>query len=236
MTDDEILAIVDRRLGRVEPMVPPLALAGVQPSPAAPVVRGPLRPIPGAPVAILMLVIVAFLVVAVFQRPVVDLGAAPGNSAIASASQPGGTPSPAPSASPPPSASLEIVRGEGSGEFLMFRRLGWVGMCLMGADALVVAIDPTLIDRAAEAAGVEEGWVDVGEFGRFWIGTDVERAAAGIGASMLVIGDQGDPWIFLGGAARRFVANETPAGRTYWRAMGAIRPCDSPGKPSAENR
>lgn len=234
MTDDEILAIVGRRLGRVEPMVPPPALAGVQPSVGVPIGRGRPRPIGGPPVAILMLVIVAVLAVAVVQRPV-GHGAAPGNSPIASASPPGET-SPVPSATASISAGLEIVRGEGSGEMLILRRMGWIGICLMGSDALSVAIDPALIDRAAEAAGVEEGWVDVGEFGRFWIGRDVERAAAGIGASKLAIGDQGDPWILLGGTARRLVAFETPAGRTYWRLLGTTRPCDAPEKPGAGSR
>jgi hypothetical protein len=104
----------------------------------------------------------------------------------------------------------------------------------MGADVLSVAIDPALIDRAAEKGGIEEGWVVVGDFGRFWIGPDPERAAAGVGASLLVIGEQGDPWVLLDGAAQRLLATATPAGRTYWRAIDAVRPCaTSSGSPLA---
>ena len=155
------------------------------------------------------------------------MSVAPSESTTVSATPPAATPSRSPSARPPISADLEIVRGEGYGEVLILKRMGWVSVCMVRVfrDGFELNVDPASIDKTAEATGTEEGWIVVGESRRFWIGTDVERAAAGIGASMHVIGDQGDPWVLVDGAASRLLALHTPAGRTYWRTPDETRPC-----------
>jgi hypothetical protein len=240
MTDDEIIEAVDRRFAEVEDRLPPRALGsagGVDP------VR---RERVAARIASEMqvrLAMVAIVVVALVGFSVLGRlgGQAP---SVAERSPDTLTQSPtataAPSTNPRSSASapyetsfvdgLEVLRGESDASELISIRLGWsgIGRCFMTADILRQTPDFAAIDAAAEAADLDEGWLDMPGKGRVLIGPSLERSALTIGATILAIGGRGDTAIFLNDAVHDFGGSRTPAGRTVWMTNGTTKPIECP--------
>lgn len=229
MTDDEILETLDRRLAGVETRLPPTRVA-----PAADLVAvrtrlgGSLRP--GAP-ALLVLAVVTAVAVGVGSRLSGGVGGEaspsvvdPSAVAVASDVPPSSTtssPSPTPFSSPAPSAAdLEVIRDvKFDGMHVLTQRMGW-GPCLMSSESARVLADGRAIDRAIDDAGIEQGFVEVAETWRLWIGSTPESAARAHGSPILVIGRTGS-WIVvdddaLGLIGRELIRIDTPKGRTAW--------------------
>lgn len=235
MTDDEILALIERRMAEVEDRLPPRELdlvGGVRP------VRR--RPVTGRLGGGASIGLAAFAAVAVIAVGLVGVGVVGriGGATPGTAQGSAGAPSPSlpstPSATPPYETSfvdgLEVLRGEWDAQELISLRLGWssVGRCMVATDVLTRGPDLRAIDAAAVAAGIDEGWLNLPGSGRVFIGPSVQRAAIALGAPILAFGGRGDTAIFLDGAARGFGGLQTPAGRTAWLTRGMTRPTECP--------
>lgn len=238
MNDDEIQVAIDRRLAEVETRLPPRTL---DPRASTPLVGG--RPI-GSPLGggawpgLLVVAVVAVVaVVGVVGRPGgVTPGAVDGSpSAPASSSSPSALPvaTQRPTATPPYEASfvgdLEVLRGTMDASELISIRLGWsvVGSCFRVADVLIRGPDGIAIDAAAEAAGIEEGWLDVPGTGRVYIGPSAERAALALRATILAYGGRGDTAILREDTIIEVVGWPTVGGNTVWLTLDSTRriPC-----------
>jgi hypothetical protein len=238
MTDDEIQATIDRRLDEVEGRLPPPAM-----DPAA-----SSRPVGGRPIAGRLgggawpgLLVVAVAAVVIGLGVVGRRGGAPPGVAEGSASAPASSLSPsAPpvatqraAATPPYETSfvdgLEILRGKMDASELISIRLGWsvVGACFRVADVLIRGPDGIAIDAAAEAAGIEEGWLDAPGTGRVYIGPSAERAALALGATILAFGGRGGTAILREDTIIEVVGWPTVGGNTVWLTMDRTRriPC-----------
>ncbi len=238
MTDDEIQATIDRRLGEVEARLPPRTLDPATSS----------RPMGGRPIAgrlgggawpgVLVVAMVAVVMgLSVVGRPG---GATPG-VAEGSASAPASSMSPSappvatqrPTPTPPYETSfvdgLEVLRGEMDASELISIRLGWlvVGACFRVADVLIRGPDGIAIDAAAEAAGIDEGWLDVPGTGRVYIGPSAERAAIALGSTILAFGSRGETAILREDTIIEVVGWPTDGGNTVWLTMDRTRrvPC-----------
>jgi hypothetical protein len=238
MTDDEIQATIDRRLDEVEARLPPRTLDPATSS----------RPMGGRPIAVRVgggawpgLQVVAVMAVVIGLGVVGRRGGAPPGVAEGSASAPASSLSPSappvatqrPTATPPYETSfvdgLEVLRGEMGASELISIRLGWsvVGACFRVADVLRRGPDGIAIDAAAEAAGIDEGWLDVPGTGRVYIGPSTNRAALALGATILAYGGRGDTAVLLRDAAVELVGWPTIGGNTVWLTMDSTRrvPC-----------
>ena len=233
MTDDEIQATIDRRLGEVEARLPPRTLDP----------QASTRPVGGRPIAdrrgggtwpgLLVVAVVAIVAVVagvgVMGRPGgVTPGVVDGSpSAPASTSSPSASPvaTDRPMATPSYQTSLvgglEVLRGQMDASELISIRLGWsvVGACFMTADVLTRGPDGIAIDAAAKAAGIEEGWLDVSGTGRVYIGPSTERAAMALGATLLAYGAGGTIAILHEDTIVELVGWPTIGGNIVWMTL-----------------
>jgi hypothetical protein len=224
MTDDEILAAIDRRFAEVEGRLPPWTLEPI-PIERPLIERTRARRTWGNSLAGVLgvaIVAVAVVALAIAGGPEDDPRAAGNASATLQESTPTSTPTSTSSASAP---ELEILRGEGEGSELIASRLGW-SRCRVGRFASIVVPDLDAIDRAAEAAGIDEGWLQLSE-SRVLIGSSPERAAVALGASILAYGGN-DMWVLVDGRALQLVGFRTPAGRTVWMTTRSMEPTVCP--------
>jgi len=82
------------------------------------------------------------------------------------------------------------------------------------------------VDAIAFETGMDEGWIDLGDGRRAWLGPDVQSLGGAVGARMVALGRpaRDDPWTLLriDGApvALQWARVETPAGRVAWVATG----------------
>ncbi|HET9457676.1 MAG TPA: hypothetical protein VFO78_10065 [Candidatus Limnocylindrales bacterium] len=242
MNDDEILAAVEGRLKQVDVNLPPSPI-----DPSMGPVHSPHRaagqsiaPSTGGGLLAALLVVVAVAGVIVTRPSGASPGASPGTTDRASASLAGlspsmaqATPTPTPPAgtphgpTPPGYSSeivdgLEILRGSWDGDAVLAYRMGW-GPCMQAANILFRAPNTVIIDTAAAAAGIDDGWVDAPGQGLWYLASSLEEAARGLGSPIVSKG-----WIVLDGIGRQLVSFDTPAGRTVWRPMNSIAPTDCP--------
>lgn len=72
--------------------------------------------------------------------------------------------------------------------------------------------DTAAIDGAADAADVDQGWLEVPGYGTVVLAPSLEDAARIYGSPVMTV----DGWIAVGGAGRQLRSWRTPAGRTVW--------------------
>lgn len=204
MTDDEILATVERRLGEVEGRLPP-----------APVVpertdRPHLVPRTG-PVVVTALA-AAVVVLAAQLLPGTRGGSGDALTPPPSASSP---PTPSTPGSAPASVlpDLIVLTGSFDGDHLIAEWLGWAveGSCFRGADISRRAIDLSPVDEAAERLGIESGPIAVAGFRPMVLADTAEDAAQGFGSPVFAKG-----WILVEDVIYNMGRWTTPAGRTVW--------------------
>jgi 8-oxo-dGTP pyrophosphatase MutT (NUDIX family) len=215
MTDDEILDAVERRFADVETRLPPRRVTIVD---SLEVVAARPARIRAGPLSAVLLLVVIGSIVAVGNRLADDarVGAPPSTDASTAVVLPAGTVEPGETPATEPSiADLEIIRGEHDGDSLLIEHYGW-GPELIGSDVLIVPPDGARVDAAAERTGIEEGFLELGDSRRVWVGPTAQSAARGFGSPILAIGGRGDTWILQGRLGRQLASFPTPNGRTMW--------------------
>ena len=100
-------------------------------------------------------------------------------------------------------------------------------------DAYHSGPDVVAIDEAVDRDNVVEGWAELKDGSRYWVGHTSQSAARGHGSSVLAIGGAGDHWagdhwIATGDQARQLMAYRTPKGRTSWTLVDSLGPCRRP--------
>lgn len=227
MTDDEILAAVERRLDKVEDRLPPERVRS-EPS-AHPRVRARSGPLLATAVTAVVLVLGAQLLSVPRQSTIGPIAASPSASL-------GATPA---SVAPPPAPSpdLVVLTGSSDGDHLIAEWLGWVvdGACFVGADISRRGVDLTPVDDAAERSGTESGPIEVAGFRPMVLAETAEDAARGFGSPVYAKG-----WIVVDDVIFNMGRWTTPAGRTVWDLWNseARVPCPPelavlPAEPSA---
>ena len=127
----------------------------------------------------------------------------------------------APASTKPQPSRPEIIApgGETDAATLIARRLNWA--CRLHTDAGGPRSDLRAVDKIAETQAVREGWVVAATKERFWLGTDIPRAAQAFGAVLVARDSAGGTWIAIGtgddATTFELVAERTPAGRLTWR-------------------
>ena len=204
MTDDEIVAAVERRLGEVEGRLPP--------APVAPERTDRPRLIPRHGPAVVTALAAAVVVVAAQLLP-----ERPGGTGSAPTDPPStpSAPSPSSPAAPPPSASpdLVVLTGSFDGDHLIAEWLGWLGegSCFTGADISRRSFDLSPVDEAAERLEIESGPIEVAGFRPMVLADTAEDAARGFGSPVFAKG-----WILVDDVIFNMGRWTTPAGRTVW--------------------
>lgn len=230
MTEDEILAAVERRLQEVDGRLPPVP---VRQDPAK-----SARVITRHGSVVVTAVAAAAIILAAQLLPSSRQPASSPAAAVPTTSTPPppsfATASAAPSASP----DLVVLTGSFDGDYLIAEWLGWAveGACFSGADISRRAVDLSPVDDAAERLGMESGPIDVAGFRPMVLADTAEDAARGFGSPVYAKG-----WIVVDDVIFSIGRWTTPAGRIVWDLWNseARVPCPPvlavlPGEPSAE--
>ena len=224
---------IEARLRSVDGVLPPTP-AWHAPADEAGLLRVvPVRRASRGPSVAAVLVAVVLLVggAVLIGRPSAPGPAASSPGTEASGVVPSGSTTDAPSMDPteaptPPAAggpAIELLRGAGDGENLIVPRFGCDDG--VGVDALTQMLyGGADVDRAAVAAGIESGWLEVPIEGRdparVWLGEDVVGLAIGVGSPLVAVGERGLVWLTEGRRANQWIPLVTPAGRTAWSLGG----------------